>query len=1021
MATRASQHVRYIIVGTKVDLIPGSWGDAQKKLEGIQTDMRSVVLRCCGASTLKLTSVVFVTAMGTHPQYRRLRKRLKHLLKAQCKSIFQGDTSLLKTLRFPQVYIEFQKDVEKLCNLHNGLPILNLESIQGQQYGLLEGCHANAQSQQALRVLHDVGDVIFCNVSDGQGGSKACLCWRPQLVANVIAKFADPDNRLPIHNGLALRAELEDILEEFLQNSSYHQSDAEKSRENAATLFDFLLALRVFVPVDLSLSSHTSLVKNPSHLSSLHFIVPSALTGRPSFWREVFVSEQGQISCLRGVRFLCMDTMITAASFIRAMTQLCSDALRMWGCAFCFQLGNGGHMFVRLAEGRDFVDVVILGTDLSQLVGDCVDICCRQITTMLRCSMDNALLLCPHCCASDMFARSGAVHAFYREQLGLLAVETKEPHPGHIDRITSSRNQPTWVVEQNDSGEATSEPPSSEQMPVRLLSSSASDHNIISCSRYHEVSALGILKGRRVGRVGSVGLPPSYPEGSLPDRNTLHWVAVSSSGLAETAPGEVEVLPNSFFSLSRQLKEGDKVTTESLAAINNAMLSGAKTCKVQHCGKRCDIQLQLEYSVGNAIDGRVIDEILSCSGSVEIKNAAASTSTVTTKRAHQLCVGDKVLLSVSVDSDHRRVEGIRCLVSEVIDNDKLVLERVQSPTAVPLPLAADVCIMPILESFTVLDYVLVVYRRTKETDRRAPFDLFPGATNLLRIARLTPGDCNGGTEAICWRDIEDNWAIMLGTEFQNYEITGMTLFRCEERERLFLAEVERLEIAAPHRPPADFSCSFDVDARQKAERAALQQQVLRQFGDFSQKFSLLPRAENHNVNLSVAWWGKWAAVYHGAAQNGFWNLPTHLKLDPGYFGEGFYLTRYPRYSDYYINGLSLSQRKVSNGNMLMCYAALGRPYPVTQDPFPPPLYTQGPTSTSSLCGKACGPACSISSTGGIESHDCHYATVKMHPKAGQYFPCPLRQQPDFDEIVVFKPERILPAAYVTFERRCCCC
>ena len=261
---------------------------------------------------------------------------------------------------------------------------------------------------------------------------------------------------------------------------------------------------------------------------------------------------------------------------------------------------------------------------------------------------------------------------------------------------------------------------------------------------------------------------------------------------------------------------------------------------------------------------------------------------------------------------------------------------------------------------------------------------------------------------------------MLGTEFQNYEITGMTLFRCEERERLFLNEVKSLKDVAPRRPPPDFSCPVDVSDAQKSERAALQLQVMGHFSDFSQKFSLLPAADNTDVNLSVAWWGKWPAVYHGAAQNGFWNLPSHLKLDPGYYGEGFYLTRYPRYSDYYINGCSLSKRKVEDGSILMCYAALGRPYPVTQDPFPPPLYnTKGPPAASSPCGKACGAACGFNSSGGIDSHDSHYITVKMHPKAGQYFPCPVRQQPDFDELLVFKGERILPAAYATFKRRCC--
>jgi hypothetical protein len=246
----------------------------------------------------------------------------------------------------------------------------------------------------------------------------------------------------------------------------------------------------------------------------------------------------------------------------------------------------------------------------------------------------------------------------------------------------------------------------------------------------------------------------------------------------------------------------------------------------------------------------------------------------------------------------------------------------------------------------------------------------------------------------------------------------MTLFRNEERERIFLNEVKRLECSAPLRASPDFGCYYDASNELKAERAALQKQVLAHFNEFSQKFSLLPQVENKDVNLSVAWWGKWPSVYHGAAQNGFWNLPQHLKLDPGYFGEGFYLTRYPRYSDYYINGFSLSKRKIENGNILMCYAALGRPYPVTQDPFSPPDNTKGPPAQMSPCGRACGAECGFSSSDGIDSHDSHYVTVKLHPKAGQYFPCPLRQEPDFDEIVVFNTNRILPAAYVTFHRRC---
>ena len=128
MATRASQHVRFLVVGTKVDLMTGSWQDVQAKLKGVEADMRSVVMSCCGASALKNSSVMFVTAMGAHPQYKVLRRELKGRLKLLCKSIFQGDANFLKTLRFPDVYRQFQKDVAKLGSMRKGLPICELES-----------------------------------------------------------------------------------------------------------------------------------------------------------------------------------------------------------------------------------------------------------------------------------------------------------------------------------------------------------------------------------------------------------------------------------------------------------------------------------------------------------------------------------------------------------------------------------------------------------------------------------------------------------------------------------------------------------------------------------------------------------------------------------------------------------------------------------------------------------------------------------------------------------------------------
>jgi hypothetical protein len=1043
VSTRASQHVRFIMVGTKVDRLSGSWKEVEARLESIRADISNVVANCCGVAALESTSFLFGTSLGAHPQYKRLRKEFKKCLKSMCKSIFQGDPLLLKTLRFPEEYRLFQADIQKLSRLRTGLPILELESVQGQEYGRLQGAHVNAQSLQALKVLHDVGDIVFCLISDGNRGSKACLCWKPQVIADIIAKFADPDASLPFRRGCSSRKNLEGVLEQYLQCSAYRPSSEQKLKADVKMLFNFLFALRIFATIQRHVSVGGELRADDSVAieddDSVEYMVPASLQGRPSFWREVFGSNDLSFSCIRGTRYSCMDSMITVAAFVRAMTQLCSNPARMWGCAFSIPISNGAFIFVRLAESRGFVDVVVLGSDLSQLAGDCVENSCLEISMLLRCSTSDSFLLCPHCCASDMFPRSGAAHAFHKQQLVVTGMvgEHRDTKP-----LASDLHEPV-ISDQSAFDRSGARDEHSHSTSGMQRPGAAGSSRMISCSRYHEVSESSVLLGQHVGCVGGSGMPVSFPASDESGRDSLDWVSVSNTGLAVVDAGKVAVMPNSFFSLTRQLSSGDILSEEALVVIRETLESGAKTCRVQRCdsadsGAWCHVDLRLEYSVGDSIGSHVIDTILSCSGAVDIKTAIAEHGVVITKKPHNLSSGDKVMLSVHKDYDGRKVEGVLCLVTDVIKDDHLILVRAPAPNvsdselwtgwdAHPasdprsshLPLSADVSFVPVRASFTPKDDVLVVYKRPDATQRRPPFEVFPGSSNHLRIARLLPSDCCRVAEAAYWRDVEDNWAIMLGNEFYNYEITRITLFRCEERERLFMDELNHLKQIAPARSPAVFDCVLDKNDSDRANRAVLQQRVMSHFREFSQKFCLLPNSEGKDVNLCVAWWGKWSSVYHNVAQNGFWNLPLHLKLDSGFFGEGFYLTRYPRYSDYYINGCSLSTRKMEHGSILMCYAALGRPYPVTQDPLKPPNYRE--IDPQSLCGKSCGVACGFSSCDGVHSHDCHYVTVKMHSDSGQYFPCPVRQQPDYDEIVVFNPNRILASAYVDFQRRYCEC
>jgi hypothetical protein len=87
----------------------------------------------------------------------------------------------------------------------------------------------------------------------------------------------------------------------------------------------------------------------------------------------------------------------------------------------------------------------------------------------------------------------------------------------------------------------------------------------------------------------------------------------------------------------------------------------------------------------------------------------------------------------------------------------------------------------------------------------------------------------------------------------------------------------------------------------------------------------------------------------------------------------------------------------------MSFTLMGRPYPVTQHPDDDDFGLKG-RSCHDEPYRCCGP----------NSHDSHYVAVR---KKGEYFPCPPREQPDFDEVVVFNPANVLPAASFEFKRR----
>jgi hypothetical protein len=697
--------------------------------------------------------------------------------------------------------------------------------------------------------------------------------------------------------------------------------------------------------------------------------------------------------------------MISVAAFVRAMSAMCSQPDHMWGCAFFCRVNDVASVFVRLADSRSAVDCIVIGSPGKLSSGE-VDACLQSIAVQLGCDSRLRTFLCPQCCQSDIYLRSGNAHAFH-----FAAATSAAKLPMH-SRLNCSRYHAPKVdevkhgVSVNMAGTtetALTDDALRSQLPWTEVVTGAGivlGKSLLPSELRLKSASGAVVQRTSHSKFGDYPVPAhSVSRDDVSASLTLE--ASGSSSVPLTTPEfHGKLLPNSFFVLTKQLHEEDVLEKESLQHLLHAVSGSVGTMtdvsvRVLRKGQGADPierRLKIRYGVGDVIYDQQIDTILSLSRASTVKMAEYTNArmlSVITGTPHYLQSGSDVLLSASASDGG----GVLCRVAVVVSDMAAELVRASNPDDPP-PKSVGAALLPCERSFGPNDNVLVMYK--KQEGKRAKFELFSGRSKGLEIAEMTPADCSTSAVAACWRDVENHWELMLGKEFKNYEMTRVTMFRNRSREELFFRELRELKAAAAFLPrDSDFSVEDDKTLIEKENRQQLQAQTMGHFNEFAEKFSLLPKRDSKDVNLSVAWWGKWPAAYFSNAQHGFFNLPSHLKLDPGYYGEGFYLTQYPRYSDYYISGCSLSSRKMQDGHILLCYAALGRPYPVTQDPYCDPPNFNTTILPSSLCGKLCGPQC-----GGTGSHDCHYATVKMHADAKQFYPCPLRQQPDFDEIGV---------------------
>jgi hypothetical protein len=216
-----------------------------------------------------------------------------------------------------------------------------------------------------------------------------------------------------------------------------------------------------------------------------------------------------------------------------------------------------------------------------------------------------------------------------------------------------------------------------------------------------------------------------------------------------------------------------------------------------------------------------------------------------------------------------------------------------------------------LTSFSCSDNILVIFEKSAG-DKKNEFKIFAGSRNNLRVCRLTPATCSSSPHAACcWSELQDYFAIVMGPEFQNYEITALTLFRNDERARAFMQQMSGMQLqrrqAAPlwedrgrvaagavallgggelsryrtifergefdwvqARTTSDEKMKKELQrlgvSKEHAEQVLMcvkrlqgtfesQEATMRHFKDHSAKFGLLPADRNEDVNLTLAWWG----------------------------------------------------------------------------------------------------------------------------------------------------------------------
>jgi hypothetical protein len=435
-----SQHsIRILLIGSHIDAVHPSLLDKHK------AGIRDLIDKLLVAMSVRdhIDNQIFLewwfSADPRFPGHSNEVERITDKIFDTSSKFFQNEG--LDVPLFPKSYLGMIKEVKKLadnCEQTKKFPLIKLADLTKEECEILAGSDRNSRKLDSIKVLSEVG--ILISYTDLQ--EEPWICVNLNFCVDVVTLFTNSMLKLKSdpassHESIMSKEELYFKFKRFFETAvtsvSWYTSSL--SQGYPESLFGFFVAQGLLVSVS-ALQFRPQLERRSSVDSELLtavasdktlFMIPLLLKGRPDSWREVFghvlhdalgapLWSFGLPIRIKGLRFSSrrIEFMITVSSFLKLMLGRCCDSRFMWGASFVYHV-EGTSIFVRLAEDRHGIDVVTIGPEAP--ISAAIDLEIENIALELGLNERQSQRLCPLCCTSDDFVKSGTVRVYFQRQV----------------------------------------------------------------------------------------------------------------------------------------------------------------------------------------------------------------------------------------------------------------------------------------------------------------------------------------------------------------------------------------------------------------------------------------------------------------------------------------------------------------------------------------------------------------------------------------------------------------------------